>query len=314
MAEHLTFATLVVSAMSELTHPFRLLPRRIAVTCHDAGGANIVLALLGHLDTKWHELSVFMQGPAEKLCRQRFPNIRLANSASDALANAEVLLSSTGWASDVEHDARRLASQAGVRSIAVLDHWVNYAERFEREGQTVLPDEIWVCDREAMQIARGIFPFSTLVQVPNFYLEEQIRLLPAVTGLADELLYVLEPIRSEWGRSTPGEFQALDFFSEQLALIAAQPNMLIRLRPHPSDPPGKYDEWISTHSHLHVKLDDSVNLNAALASANRVAGCESFAMAVALAAGRQVYCTLPPWAPPCRLPHKDLIHLKDLRK
>jgi hypothetical protein len=38
-------------------------------------------------------------------------------------------------------------------------------------------------------------------------------------------------------------------------------------------------------------------------------GCESMALVVALAAGREVFSSLPPWAPPCRLPHAGVRRL-----
>jgi hypothetical protein len=37
-------------------------------------------------------------------------------------------------------------------------------------------------------------------------------------------------------------------------------------------------------------------------------------MVIALAAGRKVVCTLPPWAPECTLPHDGLIHLKKISR
>ena len=40
-----------------------------------------------------------------------------------------------------------------------------------------------------------------------------------------------------------------------------------------------------------------------------VVGCESQALVVALAAGRQVWSSLPPWAPPCRLPQAGVQRL-----
>lgn len=290
-----------------------VLPERIAVVCHDAGGANMILSMLETLPAHAHQLHFFMQGPAEKLWRMRFPDAPAACNLDEILEQADVLISGTGWASDLEYEARVQARARKLSSIAVLDHWVNYAERFVRDGQTVLPDQIWVCDSEANGIAKQSFPTVPVVQLPNFYLQEQVRSLPAASAAPDELLYVMEPARSNWGGDTAGEFQALDFFISMLPQLHITHETAIRLRPHPSDPPGKYAGWLAGHAHLNVSMDDSRDLHAALARARRVAGCESFALVVALAAGRQVYCTLPPWAPPCRLPHKGLIHLKDLR-
>ena len=128
-------------------------------------------------------------------------------------------------------------------------------------------------------------------------------------GSDDELLYVLEPARSDWGRQAPGEFQALDYFAQNRHRLPLPPGTRIRLRPHPSDPPGKYEDWLRRQA-PDFTLDISANLPEALARAQWVAGCESFALVVALAAGRRVICTLPPWAPACRLPHAGLLHLK----
>ena len=43
-------------------------------------------------------------------------------------------------------------------NISVLDHWVNYKERFIRGGELILPDEIWVCDNHALALAKKAFP------------------------------------------------------------------------------------------------------------------------------------------------------------
>jgi len=60
-----------------------------------------------------------------------------------------------------------------------------------------------------------------------------------------------------------------------------------------------------------VWLEPERDLSEALRGARWVAGCQSFALVIALASGRDVVSTLPPWAPECALPHKGLIRLKD---
>jgi hypothetical protein len=155
---------------------------------------------------------------------------------------------------------------------------------------------------------------------PNLYLERQLQGIRSSTRAIEpgEVLYVLEPARSQWGRDperaaeAEGEFQALDYFMSRRNLLPGLPaDSRVALRPHPSDPPGKYDAWIA-RQHGRATLDSSASLDEAIARHAWVAGAESFALAVALLAGRRVVCTLPPWAPDCRLPHRGLIHLKDL--
>ncbi|MFM7531273.1 MAG: hypothetical protein ACKO5J_02040, partial [Rubrivivax sp.] len=78
----------------------------------------------------------------------------------------------------------------------------------------------------------------------------------------------------------------------------------LRLRPHPSDAPGKYDGWLARRP--GTLLDTHPTVAPALSRARWVVGCESHALTVALACGREVYSSLPPWAPPCRLPHAGI--------
>ncbi len=283
-------------------------PDKTAIVAHDAGAANIIIAWIdaGLLPQE----RVYLEGPAATLWDSRARRSRLP-SLDAAFEGAQALITGTGWGSDLEHAARRIARKRELRSIAVLDHWVNYAVRFERAGETLLPDEIWVTDEYAEAMARDVFPGLPLHRAPNTYLSAEVgRITEPRDGR--ELLYILEPARSDWGRDKLGEFQALDFFVERLGELKLPGETRLRLRPHPSDPAGKYDEWIARHNHLDIEMAASEPLSDAISRASTVVGCNSFALVVALAAGRRVVCTLPPWAPACYLPHRGLIQLKDL--
>lgn len=279
------------------------LPAPLAVVCHDAGAANHVFAWLAVEPVPCRAM---VAGPAARLWADRFPERTACASLDEALDGAASVLSGSGWASDLEHAARRIARASGARSIAVVDHWVNYAPRFERDGKRVLPDEIWVTDEHALAEARRCFPGVALRQQPNRYLEATCRDIAPLEAADPDLLVVLEPARSDWGRGRAGEFQALDHLVDHLGTLALPAGARLRLRPHPSDPPGKYDDWIAAQRGGLARLDDSPTLSAAISRCAAVAGCESYAMVVALAARRRVVCMLPPWAPPCRLPHAGI--------
>ncbi len=122
----------------------------------------------------------------------------------------------------------------------------------------------------------------------------------------------MEPLRNNWGREREGEFQALDYFAQKIDKIVKNKTFKITLRPHPSDPNGKYTDWINFNSHLGVSLDESGSLIDAIANAKWVVGAETFAMVVAHCAGRLTYSSLPPWAHRCRLPHDGILHLRDI--
>ena len=274
------------------------LPHAVAVVCHDAGACNLILPWLQQPGL---HVRAVMQGPALALWRARFGHAPLCSSLAAALAGVQLVLTGTGWASTLEHDARMLAQRLNLRSAAVVDHWVNYAQRFVFDGVQQWPDEFWLTDEMAVDLACQHFPQHRLRCYANRYLQEQAQAIAPLRPGQGDVLLVMEPMRSDWGRGVAGEWQALEFFMQHRAAVGIGQHTRLRLRPHPSDPEGKYDGWVA--SHPGVVLDRQPSLALAMNDARWVVGCESYALVVALAAGREVWSILPPWAPTCRLPH-----------
>ncbi|MDJ0978402.1 MAG: hypothetical protein QNI87_07685 [Erythrobacter sp.] len=287
--------------------PFDDLPRPLAVAVHDAGAANMIAAWAAAAETPPER--VIAKGPALSIWQQRFGEDTDPASDPAALDDMACLISGTGWASDLEHRARIAAARANVRSIAVLDHWVNYAARFRRDGHDQLPDAIWVGDDEARRIAEATFPALPVKTHPNLYPAEQARGAGPKPKDGD-ILFLLEPARSDWGRGAPGEFQALDFLLARREAAGIPLDAPVRLRPHPSDPPGKYADWIAAHE--GARLDTSPDMASALREARWVAGLNSMGLVIALAAGRRVISALPAHAPACVLPQTDILRLADV--
>jgi hypothetical protein len=304
MAPNTTFCTLRAFEMIELPEP-------VAVVCHDAGAANIILAELQATPTC--SILPVMFGPALKLW-QALGRGEPVLELDDALGQARSVLSGTGWASDLEHRARLGARERGLPSAAVIDHWVNYEARFKRQDRCILSDEIWVTDRYALALAQQTFPGLPVRLRDNLYLKSQTEAIKqAGPERPGRVLYLLEPIRFDWeGLAQAGEFEALDFFAAHLGKLDTNQPVQMRLRAHPSDVAGKYDAWLASHPQLDVGMDDSPTLAAAIAAAEWVVGCETAALPVALAAGKKTASTLPPAAPRCRLPHEGLLQLRDL--
>ena len=288
-----------------MTKPTIELRSPTAVVCHDAGAANHILAWLA--DQPDHPVLPYMMGPARELWFRRFPALPLATGLDEAIRQSRSVLTGTGWASNVEHEARKLARKHSCYCVAVIDHWTNYPQRFERDGEKILPDEIWVTDEIASGLARRCFPETPIVTKPNRYLAGEIAHIAALPA-GQDILYLCEPVRSNWGRDEPGEFQALDYFMASLDVLALPHDASIALRMHPSEPAGKYDAKLRQYRRL--RLDPNVQLAQSIANARWVVGLQSFAMVIALAAGRTVMSSLPPWAPECRLPHPAIIQLR----
>lgn len=300
-----------------MSNPISFLKFPLAIVCHDAGAANLIIGWL--LEAPVSELRPHMQGPALHLWESAFPDAKIM-PFDEALEGAAQLMSGSGWASLLEHEAREHASAMGIPVLAAVDHWVNYRERFIRKGRELLPDEIWIADDEAFVEARRCFPRLVTRQFPNRYLQTQVDAIHALRdqrkpGEVEHVLYAMEPIRLPWSGedSRAGEFQALDFFLSRLESLGLNSQVVIRLRPHPSDPPNKYDSWLENHrSDYDIALAPDESISKAVSWADWVAGCESFVLVIALAAGKKTVSTLPPWGNACRLPQKHLVHLSRL--
>ncbi len=287
--------------------PVDSLPAPYAVAMHDAGAANLIAAWVDAAARPPQR--VMAAGPARSIWLSRFGDGSAITATPDCLAGMASVLTGTGWASDFEHRARLAAARLGIGSIAVVDHWVNYTMRFERDGRWQMPDTIWVADHDALRIARRTFADTDIEQHPNLYLPEQAK-AAGCTPIDGDVLFLMEPAHSDWGRTGPGEFQALDYFMARRALAAIPPRTPLRIRPHPSDPPDKYCDWISQHP--SARLDRSPDMASALRGARWVAGLHSAGLVIALEAGRTAITALPPHAPPCALPHEGLVKLAAL--
>lgn len=297
------------------------LPAHLALVCHDAGAANHIFAWVTDVAVKqpdaianWRLLT---QGPAASLWAQHeSSNIRLCQGLDDVLEGAKTLIAGTGWASDLEYEAIKKARERNIPVIGVIDHWLNYQARFERHGVIALPDEIWVTDEYAKRLAEAEFGSVKVELMPNLYLDHlvaEVKLREHVDCVSDDILYLLEPIRAAWGEDVEsGEFAALDYFVKNLDVLGLSDKQSMRLRPHPSDPVGKYNEWIKAQKKLKVTLDCRSSLAESIARSGVVVGCQTYAMVVALAAGKKVYSSIPAWAPPCVLPQKDIVKVSEL--
>ena len=303
MENHRIFSTLP-SLMKSRFSP--ALPYGIAA--FDAGAANLIFSLVKKLPSMpvWLDLD----GPAKALWSQYFPDMVTPNQP--LTKDLSSVITGTGWGSDLEHRARLRARELGVPTIGVLDHWTNYEPRFSRQGNTCLPDEIWVFDRHADYIAHETFPGTPIFLRNNDYIEQEAsKIEPLGSVNSNDVLYLLEPVRSYWNRAIPGEFQAFDYFLGQIDKLNPLIIDNIWIRPHPSEQTNKYDKYLNRKTGPSIKLATR-SLTEEISRVKYVVGCQTFAMVIALRAGRAVYSSLPPWAPPCTLPHPEIIHLKKI--
>lgn len=294
----------------------------LAVVCHDAGGAEIISS---HIRQQGSNCVFVLEGPALNIFERKLGTIKIL-PLEDAICRAESVLCGTSWQSNLEFHAIRLAHAQGKRCVAFLDHWVNYRERFTRQGETFLPDEIWVGDTIAEAMAGNVFPDVTIRLVENAYFRDirkelaaiPTRRTPRLDGIT--VLYVCEPIREHalgqfgderyWGYV---EEDALRYFLANIAVLG-EPVEHILIRPHPSEEINKYN-WAQHEFDLPIVQGGSRTLLEEMAGCDVVVGCESMAMVVGLLAGKRVISCIPPTSKRvCALPQPEIVSLHALLK
>lgn len=291
----------------------------IAVISHDAGGAEILSSYVRQQDM---DFLYVLEGPACKIFERKLGPIE-AHPLEEAIRQSASILCGTSWQSDIEFNAIKLARSLNKHSVAYLDHWVNYRERFVRSGEAILPDEIWVGDTMAEAMAKEIFQNHPVTLVNNPYVQDIRQELTAVPThrLPNQnlisVLYVCEPISEHalmrygnarfWGYV---EEEALRYFLANVSALG-KPIERILIRPHPSERAEKYN-WVQREFDLPIEMGGARTLLEEIADSDVVVGCESMAMAVALLADKRVISCVPPGGRACILPHSEIVSLQDI--
>ena len=285
---------------------------RIGVVVNDAGGANQIFAYLeAHgIMPKFFDVT----GPARThlFYQCGFRHIP-SKSYKLWIDNVDLLLTGTSLTFDGEHKARCLARRKSIYTITILDHWVNYFSRFVRDGNTCIPDEIWVTDDFAFAKAQTVFKTTPVKLVASSYKNKIRANLAPVGELENDMVaYLTSPTYSDWGKAEPGELQAIKYFFGNAQKMSLPKAFHVSFAVHPSETSETYKNYLDSMN-LKISFDvTSGQLIETISSAKWVVGLDTYAMTLALDSGRKVYSCLPPWAPACRLPHTNIICLASL--
>lgn len=283
---------------------------------HDTGGAQLLVSLVSAEQEAWQWSGVAMPtSPAATLFRQWTSAIPLwdnsAHSAAEIIAavRPDILLTATsGNKCELAfiHEARR----RGIPSISLLDHWINYRERFSYpisgwEGN--VPDVLAVADTVAYERARDA-GFRRILPLKNYYIARVLREYHALAPLqstAQASLLVLSQVIPHAGKPLTGTHQSLVAAQEKelLRCICLQFDKLARflnvekvvVRLHPAQPGALYSDVQQEFPDvpLAVEHPNQRDLLVSLQQAAIVVGCSSMALFTATALGKRTYSFAP---------------------
>lgn len=262
---------------------------KIGVIANDAGGANALNGLLLQMNAQKYFL---VEGPAAKIFKIEGIDHRVLDNSG--LQNIDTLFTSTSSINKSYLQFIKSAKLKGVKTVAVLDHWVNYIERFvDENGLLILPDEIVCLDEYSERQARRIFVGTKIVREKNFYVEKSIeRIIAQQDNSSKAKRCVLYLSNGSLGSDRHAIGEQIELVSQAILLIRrtlgehSDQDIPIVFRPHPTDSQeiiSKLADDIFTTEGLDNSLESDI------AAADLVIGGGTMALYISFLAGKKSY-------------------------
>lgn len=289
----------------------------IGIVANDAGGAELLAAFVAEYDSDY---MFTLAGPAVEIFKRKFGAIRNLPLES-TVRNSDKVITGTGWQTDLEWNAIRLSLSAGIAVAALLDSWENYEARFERNSQSIFPNEMWVVDEIAKNIAESTFPnipvrlislesrYSSLIaEYSNMRGEFKQEPLGKVLFISDN---ISDAVATQ-GLPDRGytDLGSLEFLLMHLSKL---PNAIepITIRPHPSESIMSWQATIAAYQG-RLRLSSTSNLIQEFAEHEFVVGSNSNALVKAAICGKKTFSAIPNTNVSTSLPEMGIQLLRDL--
>jgi len=289
---------------------------------HDAGGAEL-LSLWARENLK--NAVAILDGPALSVFKKNIQNVKVL-PFSDAMSLPYPVITGTSWQSDLEITAIKYALANNKYCCTVLDHWVNYQERFVLHDEIFAPNELWCFDEYALKLCQTNFPKIPRKLYANPYFSAIKSELDSLQNISKprsdkklKLLYLSESVDSH-SLSRHGKTRQLCGYNEKDAfafLYSCLPNLFssihsMTVRPHPSQTTSDLS-WMNSYEYQHkFSISNESSLCEQILSHDIVIGLESMAMVVAIIANKPVFSAIPPNSKRCSIPYSQITHLSDL--
>jgi len=317
--------------------------KKILVLVHDAGGAELLSALIHEYQDSyvWRVVTtanspahlIFIKGGLERFLNLYDPG-QIAPGYFDSFSY-DIVFFNPGWNAFPREILPKL-NLGRRKSAAFLEHWLDYRERFgypEDGWRSALPDFTVVCDSKAYELASN-YDFQNVVKLKNYHLCNQRKQFEALTKQmedeSDTLLFLSQTVDdAEMCRQYDGNFTYIGHYEreaitgivdnfEALTDCLGVHNLKIRL--HPSKTEFGHQDVLQRIDvvKLEVERAQDKNLLESIAGARVVVGMNSMALftshlcgkpAISFIPNESVKCTLPLQPEFCVHDISDILHI-----
>lgn len=275
--------------------------KKIALFAHDAGGAEILLELLrASLHVGEFRIFCLSDSPCFRLIEAKnleAYSCKIAPTKEDIEAklsffNPTIILYGTGWQNHLEYHFLDYAKEHKLPSLAFLDHWTNYRERFgypELNWEKNLPDFVVAHDKTSEDKAKAL-GLPNVIAIKNYALLAQLKAFKD-TKPSDTLLFLSEPTAkvalASFGNAYFWGFTEKEVFEDILTCKALFECKKIVIRLHPSDSMETYQAIESTVEFSKATLLEDI------ANAKIIIGIDTIALYTAYLLGKKVISYIP---------------------
>jgi hypothetical protein len=277
----------------------------IAVVSHDAGSSELLCTFIRkHYPLASWYIYALPESPMATICKRHGLLFNPIENASEQLeaTHPDILLFGTGWQEKCERPYVRYCKEHGIPTVAFLDHWTNYRERFgypNKLWEENLGDFTAVSDEKAYSLALS-FNLPHPLKLPNYYLKALLEEAQKRTIVpSNTLLFLSEPTDAvaqqtygnplHWGFT---QYTALQDILEHFEQFECE-NLTIRL--HPSEISSQYTSLLGQYPQIPIQIHSahSVDLTDELLSAKMIIGFDTMALYIAAHLAKPVISYLP---------------------
>jgi hypothetical protein len=294
---------------------------KIGVVVSDAGAAQHLSLLTKGVNEKF---MFHVVGTAKKIFERNSNFVKLT-PIDEIIANSSHLYVGRSWESDIGLYAIEQAIKQKIKTTLFLDHWGFRAHEFTKNGKFLMPSNVIVFDRFALDEAQVLFPESNVSLEENLFLSQIKNRIEALKmnkrKYRNNLLYLSEPIDRHSDQisknnsaSDPSfkfsEMQAFDYLISNLHLISPNIDSIV-IRPHPADNLADLIELFSEKD-SRIRFSNSEDLVADICESDYVVGSQTFGLVISVMAGKKTYSIIPPDCGDLVIPYDEIIMLRDL--
>lgn len=289
---------------------FFLQQNQIGFVIKDAGSANQIIHFIKNL--KINNYKIYALSPARDMWINKNRTQNLVENYQELIDSCDVVLIGTGFPGEEIKILKEL-NRKKKYTIALIDHWTNYKLRFLYNKNYEFPQTIWVTDKYALKIAKNEFDDNIpICLIPNFYLNDSLKLISKVKQKQGNFLYLSEPLNERWSKSGSCNKDAINFCLEKINNGKFGIIKKFLLRPHPSQSITDFSWLLNKEFSFKIIIDNKNELYKDIGNAEFIAGCETYALVISKEANKKTFFALPTWAPTSRLPFKEIKYIRDV--